>query len=669
VKREKFPISRVYVLVAVMAVWALTIGARLYYLQVLRWEHYMEKAQEQQQKVIKTSPRRGDILDRDGNALAISVQVDSIYARPNEMKNAPDTARKLAKLTGLSSRDLVKKLDPSNTWVWVKRKVSPEEREAVEKAKLAGVYFQKEFRRFYPNREMAAHVLGYVDVDEEGQTGLEKAYNEVVLGKPAEIHVMVDGRGKTYQSEQEPPPAGATLTTTLDSTIQYIIERELRVASEQTKANRITIVVMDPNSGAILGMASNPTYNPNRYKDSPVSVWSQNPAVSLTYEPGSTFKMVTIGAAIEEGLTTPDEVIYCEDGSIVVHGRRIRDHKAYGLLSVREIMQNSSNVGTIKLALRVGEDRLATYINRLGFGQKTSVDLPVEASGTVRNVANWSKTSAAYISIGQEISVTPLQVASLISTMANGGIHYKPYLVQKIDDPRGGVIEIKPAGERVLSTETTRKLQNMLEDVVTDGTAKTSQLDGYRAAGKTGTAQKFDPAIGAYSKTKFVGSFAGFAPFSDPQIAIVVIVDEPKGLYYGGEVAAPVFKRVAEQILHAKAVPPDSPRTSPNVVSTPEKQPAAKPREPKPKAKSEFKVVEAALSVPYRGESQSVIGFGALVVPDFSGQSLRQATEAIRQMGLTSKTTGSGRVVGQSPPAGARVRPGARIELSLSLQQ
>ena len=436
-KKEKLPARRIRVLVVIMAVWGLAIGVRLYFLQVVRSDSYIQRASQHQKDVVEITPRRGDILDRDGNVLASSVQVDSVFARPNQIKNTAATAKALARLTGVPLSELNRKLSPSNHWVWIKRKISPQERRAIERAKLHGVDFYTEFRRFYPNREMAAHLLGYVDVDEEGRSGLEGSYNAVVRGEPGKFLLLVDAHGKSYEREQQMPQPGATLTTTIDKSIQYIVEQELRAAAEKTNATAISIVVMDPNSGAILGMANSPTYNPNKYKVYPQSSWSQNPSLALIYEPGSTFKMVTIAAALEEGLTTPDEKIFCENGSIVVFGRRIRDHNPYGMLSVREIMQNSSNVGTIKLAQRLGEERLRSYIVRYGFGEKTAVDLPAEVRGTVRDTAEWTKTSFASIAIGQEVAVTPLQIASMVSTVANGGTRYRPYLVQKVADPRG----------------------------------------------------------------------------------------------------------------------------------------------------------------------------------------------------------------------------------------
>jgi cell division protein FtsI (penicillin-binding protein 3) len=662
VKAEKLPAKRVYVLVAFMALWGLAIGARLYFLQIAASADYIEKAKDQQQLVVEITPPRGDILDRDGNELAVSVLTDSVFAHPYEMKDPKETARVLSRLTGLSYDKLARQFVSGKSFVWVKRKIRDREKAAIEAAQLSGIYFQKEFRRIYPNREMAAHLLGYVNIDEVGMTGLESFYNKKVQGQPGKVRMLRDSRRKTFHREEQVPQAGANLTTTLDRNIQFIVERELKIATEKTRAHAISIVVMDPRSGAILAMANAPSFNPNEYATFPESSWI-NHSLSLTYEPGSTFKMVTVAAALEEGLTTPEEIIDCLNGAITLYGRTIRDHNPYGLLSVREIIQNSSNVGTIKLAERLGDERLATYVKRMGFGKRTLVDLPAEVRGLVWDLKDWEKTSFASVAIGQEISVTPLQIASLVGAVANGGILYKPYMVQKIQDPQGVTTEIKPSGHRVISETTARQVQEMLEAVVTDGTAKASKLEGYRAAGKTGTAQKATPGKG-YVGHKYVASFAGFAPASNPQLAIVVVVDEPKGQYYGSEVAAPVFKRIAEQVLRSKGVMPDVPNYAPKYTATPGKK--NKP-EPKPLAAElpEFKVLDASLGSPANAPADA-LQLGEILVPDLSGQSLRQALAEVGKLGLTPLITGSGRVTVQNPPAGSRVGPGARIQLKLS---
>lgn len=663
-KAEKLPAKRVYVLVAIMAIWGLRIGVQLYALQISESADYIERAKDQQQLIVKITPRRGEILDRDGNAFAISVKVDSVFARPYEMTSPSETARVLSGLTGVPYEKLAGQFDPRKSFAWVKHKISDSERAAIEQAHLPGIYFQKEFGRIYPNRYMAAHLLGYVDIDQEGMTGLERSYNTYVRGQSGRILMLRDAHGKSFQREEQVPQAGANLTTTIDKNIQFVVEKELKEAWEKTRAEAISIVVIDPRSGAILAMANAPMFNPNEYASFPNSSWI-NHSVSLTYEPGSTFKMVTVAAALEEGLTTPDEIIDCQNGAITLFKRTIRDHNPYGLLSVREIIQNSSNVGTIKIAQRLDQNVLAAYIKRLGFGQRTSIDLPAEVGGLVWDVKDWEKTSFASIAIGQEISVTPLQIVSLVAAIANGGILYKPYVVQKIQNPSGETTEFKPSGHRVVSEMTARQIQEMLEGVVTDGTAKASKLEGYTAAGKTGTAQKATPGRG-YIDRKFVASFAGFAPASNPQLAIVVVVDEPKGQYYGAEVAAPVFKRIAEQVLRSKGVMPDVPNYAPKYSAAPGKKSKAAPRTPSVEV-PEFKVLDAALASPGNAPADALQP-GEILVPDFSGQSFKQALTEVGKLGLAHTITGSGRVTAQKPAAGSRVGPGARIQLKLSLR-
>jgi cell division protein FtsI (penicillin-binding protein 3) len=607
---------------------------------------------------VKTTSRRGDILDRSGNVLASSLLVDSVYARPSAMKDPVAVAKALAPITGIPLKDLIRKLDPEKPWVWVHRKIKPRERMLIEKAQLPEVGFKAEYRRFYPAQETAAHLLGYVDVDEKGRSGLEGSYNSLVAGEPGTMMVLNDAHGKTYQREQQAPLAGANLTTTIDRNIQFYIEKELSVIAEQTHAAGVSIVVMDPNSGAILGNANWPTYNPASYGEFPKSSWGLNPSVGSVYEPGSTFKVVTVAAALEEGLATPDEKIWCENGVLFLGKRKIEDHDPYGWLTVSEIIQNSSNIGAIKLGQRVGPDRLKYYIDRYGFGQRTAVDLPAEAPGYVRQVSDWGKTSIASISMGHEINVTPLQIATMVSIVANGGIRYKPYVVQKIDDPRRGITEIRPSGERVMQETTAARLRSMLEDVVTDGTAKNSKLEGYRAAGKTGTAEKPDTVNGGYFKSKYVSSFAGFAPVSNPKLAIVVVVDDPKGKHYGGEVAAPAFKRIAEQALRAMDVVPDVPDYAPRYTVTPERK--EKPTPPAGTKKPESNVFDVASLTSFEG---------GIIVPDYIGQSSRKAVDESGKLGLEPFTSGSGRVIGQDPPPGKPVRPGTRIRFTLSLQR
>jgi cell division protein FtsI (penicillin-binding protein 3) len=661
-KNEKISTRRVYTLVIMMAVWAAVIGGRLYFLHVVHSADYKQRAEHQQQRTIEVSPRRGVIYDRNGDELAVSIKVDSAFAVPDEIQNVDSTAKALSTLTGFSKDDLAEKLQAHRSFVWVKRKLNGAEAAALRKAKLPGIYFQKEDMRYYPKRELAAHVLGYVDIDEKGLGGLEYRYNNSIGGEAGRVEFMTDARGRSFNSIEQPVAPGADLITTIDQNIQFIVEKEIAAAIETTHAKRMSVIVMDPRTGEILGMANYPTFNPNEYARYGSQSWI-NGAVSHTYEPGSTFKIVTAASAFEEGLADPAEVIDCQNGVITVYGRVIHDWKRFGLLTVKQIMENSSDVGAIKLGLRVGDDRFADHIARLGFGKPTNIDLPGEERGLAKPASRWTKSSIGSIAMGQEIGVTPLQVVRMVSAVANGGILYQPYIVKKVQDPQKGILsETEPRGERAISAETAAKLQDMLEGVVTEGTAKSGKLEGYTAAGKTGTAQKVDPQTGRYSATKYIASFAGFAPATNPAISMIVMLDEPVGAHHGGEVGAPVFKRIADQVLRYLSVPTDVPSYAPQYVIKEPKQPV------KPPAAQTVKPVTTGLTqlVGFSPRFDSSDQNGDLTVPDFHGKSLRQVTEESLRAGLRLQSIGSGAAVEQVPPAGANVRAGTRIQVRFS---
>ena len=649
---------RLHVMVAAMVLWAAVIGARLFFLHVVHSADYRQRAERQQQRTLDVSPRRGVIYDRNGNELAVSIKVDSVFAVPDEIRNLDTTARTLSSLLGISRQELRGKLESERSFVWVKRKLNGAEAAAVRKARLSGIYFQKEDRRFYPKRDLAAQVLGYVDIDEKGLGGLEYRYNNLVRGDAGRVLVMTDARGRSFNSIEQPVAPGANVVTTIDQTIQYIVDKEAAATAEKTRAKGVSIVVMDPRTGEVLGMGNYPTFNPNEYAKYSPQTWV-NQAVSHTYEPGSTFKIVTAASAFEEGLAQPAEVIDCQMGSIMVFGRKIHDWKPFGLLTVKQIMENSSDVGAIKLALRLGNERFAEHIERLGFGKLTNIELPGEERGTARPAWRWTKSSIGSIAMGQEVTVTPLQIVRMVSVVANGGILYQPYIVKKVQHPQNGILsETEPHGERVISAETAAKLQDMLESVVTEGTAKAGKLEGYTAAGKTGTAQKVEN--GRYSQTKVVASFAGFAPATNPVISMIVMIDEPVGLHHGGDVAAPVFKRVAEQVLRSMSVPPDVPLYAPQYKV---KQEPERPVKPPIIERPAAKYMVANFSPRSTDDGWEL---GDVTVPDFEGKSLRQVTEESLKAGLRLQSIGSGAAVQQMPPAGASVRAGARVQVRFS---
>jgi len=644
-----------------MIFWIVLLGARLYFLQVVQSADLRTRAERQQQRTLDVSPRRGVIYDRNSNELAISIKVDSIFAVPDEVADPVGTSKILNQITHVPVEELLDRFQTQKSFIWIKRKVGASEAAAVRRARLPGIYFQKEDERFYPKRDLAAHVLGYVNVDEHGIGGLEYKYDEAVRGEPGHLVVMTDARGHRYDSVEKPSLPGADLFTTIDQNIQYIVEKEIRTAEEQTHAQGITAIVMDPRNGEILAMASIPEFNPNEYGKYP-ELSRVNRAVNQVYEPGSTFKILTVGAALEENLATPEEMIDCLMGSIVVAGHRIHDSTPHGLLSVSDVIKYSSDVGAIKLGMRLGPDRLYNYIERMGFGRPTGIDLPGEERGLARSPARWSGTSLASISIGQEVSVTPLQILSMVAAVANGGIRFQPFVVKRIQDAHRGISEKDPHGERVLSAETAAKLRPMLQGVVTDGTAKAGRLEGYTAAGKTGTAQKVVERH--YSKTKFWGSFVGFAPADDPMLAVIVVVDEAVGLHQGGHVAAPVFKRIAEQSLRYLSVPPDIPSYRPQYTLR-EVTPAVPATDRSVVHESrDWKLIDASFSTP--APNSEAEQFGEIPVPDFYGRSLREVTEQCLKLGLRLHSSGSGVATRQLPLPGTAVRAGSYVQVRLT---
>ncbi len=662
-KTDRFLARRVYVLITVMGLWGSAIGARLYFLHVVHSADYKHRADRQQQRTLEVNPRRGIIYDRNGNELAASIKVDSVFAVPDEIKNPAAAAKVLSIATGIPREDLLGKLASERGFVWIKRKLDPAEAAAIQKAKLPGIYFQKEDRRYYPKLDLAAHVLGYVNVDEEGLGGLEYRYNDSVRGGAGRILIMTDARGRSFNSVEQPVTPGANLVTTIDQNIQYIVEKELAAAVEQVRPKGASIVVMAPETGEVLAMANYPVFNPNEYAKYSRDAWI-NRAVSHTYEPGSTFKIVTIASALEEGLANPADVVDCQMGTINVFGRVVHDWKRFGLLTVTQIMQNSSDVGAIKLAMRVGDERFSEYIDRLGFGRLSVIDLPGEERGLAKPASRWTKSSVGSIAMGQEIGVTPLQVVRMVSAVANGGILYRPFVVKRVEHPQNGILsETEPHGERVLSAETAAKLHDMLEVVVTDGTAKSGKLEGYTAAGKTGTAQKIDET-GRYSRTKHVASFTGFAPAGNPRIAMIVMLDEPIfGQHHGGQAAAPVFKRIAEQVLRYLSVPPDVPLYAPQYTVKPEPRKA----DPSLLHASARKADDRAQSlIPVAASSLDTSSLNGVEVPDFSGKSLREVIELSLKAGLRLQSIGSGAAVEQLPPPGASARAGSRVRVRFS---
>jgi len=707
--------SRLYLLGAVLALWCVAICARLVYLQVFSYGKFVKQAGHQQQRAIPLAAKRGVIYDRAGRELAMSVMVDSAFAVPTEVKDLPTAIHLITRITGDDYNDVLADCRAHKTFCWVARKADDETIERINSLKLQGVHFQKEPKRFYPARDLAAQVLGSVGMEDSGLSGIEHAYDEELRGKAGKMFISVDARKQWFSDVATQPDPGDSLVLTLDKNIQYIAEKELEQAIHDTQAIAGTVIVENPHTGEILALANRPTFNPNVSKQIKPETLT-NRAVSYVYEPGSAFKVVTISAALEEKLTNPNELIDCQMGSIVYNRMRIRDSKAHGVLPVWGVLAESSNVGTIKIALRLGEERYYKYIRAFGLGQQTGIELPGETRGITKPPSRWSKVSIAAISIGQEVGVSPIQLAAVMSTMANDGVYVAPRIVAGTVPPQGALqtVAFHPVeGRRVVSTYTAAEMRSMMQKVVLEGTARRAALDGYTVGGKTGTGQEIDPKTGAYSKTKYNATFAGFAPLNNPQVVVAVILDSPVGPHQGGQVSAPVFRRITQQVLEYLHVPHDLPLESKHQqllaqskisdkdladdtpdhpgqpletaevnttatempqTSNAQRHPAvatnvvqAALREQMPNtpvvqpAQAETSASTVEPKLPTSGTVVLDVEQGGIEVPSFVGKTFRGAVEAAQDAGLELDAVGSGVARQQSPAAGSHVPAGSRV--------
>jgi cell division protein FtsI (penicillin-binding protein 3) len=711
--------SRLYILGAMLLFWCVAICGRLVYLQIFHYGGFVKQAEHQQQREIPLSAKRGVIYDRAGHELAMSVLVDSAFAVPSEVKDLPTAVSLITRITGDDRNVVLADCRNHKTFCWVARKADDETIERIKSLNLQGIHFQKEPKRFYPARDLAAQVVGTVGMEDGGQSGIEHAFDDELRGRAGKMLISVDARRQWFSDVEKQPEPGESLVLTIDKNIQYIAEKELAQAIHDTQAIAGTVIVENPHTGEILALANRPTFNPNLRKEITPNALT-NRAVSYVYEPGSTFKLVTISAALEEKLTNPNEIFDCQMGSIVYNGMRIRDSKPHGLLPVWGVLAESSDVGAIKIALRLGEDRFYKYIRAYGFGQQTGIELPGETRGLTKPVSRWSKVSIAAISMGQEIGISAIQLAGLISTFANDGVRVSPRIVAGPVEPQGSpkTVAFHPAeSHRVISSYTAAEMRAMMQKVVLEGTGRKAILEGYTSAGKTGTAQKVDPATGAYSKTKYVGSFAGFAPLNNPQIVVAVILDSAVGLHQGGQISAPVFKRVTQQVLEYLHTPHDLPLapqhqlllaakakdkdleegtpdhpgepletaevsgSAADVVSagvgrTPtsagagrggvvqaamrESEPVAVESQPPQPAKIPDSV-DAQPKLPATGTVVLDVEQGGIEVPSFVGKTVRGALEAAQDAGLELEAVGSGVARQQSPPAGSHLAAGSHV--------
>lgn len=677
--RPDASIRRALFVAAFIVFWVLVISVRLVYLQVSQHESLSERARSQQQQSIETTSQRGALLDRHERELARSVQTDSIFIDTAQLESDGDincTAERLASVLQLDKKELARKLEEAKTrnsrFLWIARRLSVEQATAIRGFGLAAVNFRSEPKRFYPNGSLAAHVLGFVGIDGAGLGGVEQSYNEKITGEPGRLFLERDSEGNPYESFEIPGKPGQTVVLTLDHSIQYRAEQALVAAVSKSRAKSGTAIVLDPRTGEILALANAPSFDPNKPGDAkPES--RANWALQNIYEPGSTFKIISFSAAIEKGLVKPDDRIDCQMGAITVAGRLVHDHHAFGTLTITQALAKSSNVAAIKLGLRVGDPTMYDYIKRFGFGSRTGIELPGETAGLLRPVNRWLPSSIGSIAIGQEIGVTPLQMAAAFGALANDGVRVAPHLVREVRNDAGATLYRANAEQRrVVNTETARALRQMLESVTLIGTAKLAQLNGYSAAGKTGTAQKIDPKTKTYSRTKHVASFVGFAPVNDPAIVIIVVIDEPGGAYHGGDVAAPVFRQIAEQILPDLGVLPDTYINVPGgdlVAQTAKTEVRSRTMEDKVQVRQ---AREATLpSVAGRdgrgGEIvYAVSNKGSILMPDLSGRSIRDVARTCARLGLKLEARGEGQATSQNPAPGSELTSGQVVYIDFA---
>lgn len=645
---------RMAVTAAILVFWALAVQARLVYLQVFRHADLTARAEEQQSDIRDVPAARGKILDRRGEPLAVSVDAVTIEANPRQIADAPKAAAQICAALGNCSAEerqqLTRRLSARRYQAYVRRQVTSEEANRVARLKIQGIRFISEVRRFYPNGELGAHVLGYVGTDHKGLGGVEATYDALISGRPGRVLVHTDAGGTTFRHLVErAPTAGASLELTIDENIQYVVERELRAAVIENRAASGSAIVTDPWTGEILALANYPTFDPNAWRQARPQV-RRNRAVQDMYEPGSTFKIVTASAALQEKVIRAGDVLDVSGGKIGFGSDFIYDMHDYKRLTFADAIIKSSNVGAIKVGLQLGGTRLADYITRFGFGRASSPrDFPAESRGIVWNATTLPDRALARVSMGYQVGVTPLQMAAAFSVVANGGELLQPRIVRAVI--KDGVRRTVPRTvvRRVIEESTARELTTIMEGVVERGTATLAQIPGYTIAGKTGTAAKLIER--RYSKTEYNASFVGFLPSQKPLYTIAVVIDSPHGPngYYGGPVAAPVFRRIAEVLLRQGAVPPSIDALPPVLV---ERRP------------------DAVREIPAAGPvaRQVAVATSASIVPDMTGLSARDALATLTRLGMTPRMHGTGFVHTQQPAPGAALESGGVATLWLTRQ-
>ena len=651
-RRGKWTQWRIRFIGGVFAVFFIITTSRAFYLQVIQKDQLVKLAERQHQKSVPLTPGRGTIYDRNITPLAVSIEMDSCYAEPRNIDNVAETSARLAPLLGMAPIELQKKLTGSKGFIWLSRRIPPDQakkiKEVVKSQELDGIGFVKETKRFYPNAEMAGSVIGFTGLDPEGLEGIELKYDSTILGSTGFLVTERDALGRDIAlkgSYVKEASKGLNVTLTLDKNIQYIAEKELAAAVEGSRAKGGIALVMEPQTGRVLAMAYYPAFNPNSYNKYPSGLL-KNKCITDSFEPGSTFKIFLIATALENRVVSTQDGFNCEEGRYSIGGRTIHDTHHYGRLSVAEVLKYSSNIGAAKIGAKLGQERLYGGLKNFGFGARTGIDLPGEVTGNIRDRGQWFAVDLATVSFGQGVTATTMQLASALSAVANGGTLMKPYMVERISDESGATVKMfsPQIVRRVISPETARVVTRMMEGVTTNGgTGMSAAVEGYRVAGKTGTAQKVDPVTRSYSADKRTASFVGFIPADDPKLTILVIIDEPKTSPYGGVVAAPAFKGIAQQALCYLNVPPA--KTDKTGKEDVQVRKESKPADPEDSA------AEGAIIDTTEGG----------LMADYRGQSMRQVLRVMEKKGLNMKLIGSGRAVEQSPPPGNRIAPSDHV--------
>jgi len=620
------------------------IVGRMFQLQVLKKEQLYKLAARQQSSQIPLVPKRGTIYDRNENDLAVSVEVDSVYAESKRVVEVEKTVQKLSAIFQNDQKELREKLKSRKSFEWIERKISPKETEAVKALNLSGIHFLRENKRFYPNSHLAAHIIGFVGLDSKGLEGIELQHDVLLNGKQNVLITERDAMGRgimmsggPYEKEEH----YRNIILTIDKQIQHVAETELSHSVQKWGANGGMVIVMDPKTGKILALTSSPFFNPNQFIQYRPRSW-RNRAISDVFEPGSMFKAFLAAAVLEEKIVQPTDSFYCENGFYTVYDRTIRDHSKHGWLTFHQVIKVSSNIGAAKAAEKIGKERFYRYLCDFGFGEKTRVGLPGEAKGIIQHPRYWPPITLNTIAFGQGIAVTGIQMATALSAIANGGVLMRPQVVERITNERGEVIQsFQPeAVRRVISEETSRKVIGLLKATTEKGgTGEQAVPQGYEVAGKTGTAQKVDSILGGYSEDRFTSGFMGFAPADEPKIVVLVVIDEPQGSTYGGVVAAPVFRAIVEKVLPYLNILPKGTMVVKNESEIPAKR-------------------EAARTLPVIEEIKVGRGAERVVMPDLAGLSMRRALSRIEGRGLIIKVSGNGRLVEQVPRAGAVIDKG-----------